>query len=137
MITLTINPTAFSTGILRFTPTVYSLRSASLPSRCLSRLGSASAPLRYWRRDKPDLLKRLRSAKGHVAALERMIACDAPCAAVLLQALAVRGALAAASREIIRAYLLDENCGLRARNRARRMQAWQELSAVMREKQRP
>jgi DNA-binding FrmR family transcriptional regulator len=81
--------------------------------------------------DKLDVLNRLRSAKGHVAALAGMIERDAPCGEVLRQSLAVRGALSAVNRALLRAYLLDERCGLRARYRVRRIRAWQELSAVI------
>ena len=81
--------------------------------------------------DKLDILNRLRSARGHVAALAVMIERGAPCGDVLRQSRAVGGALSAVSRALLRAYLLDERCGLMARYRARRIRAWQELTAVI------
>ena len=65
-------------------------------------------------RDKQDLRNRLRSAQGHMRAIVEMIADDAPCADILHQMLAVRGAMGAIQRQLWRAYLLDEACGLQS-----------------------
>lgn len=81
--------------------------------------------------DKRDLQNRLRSVQGHMGAIAEMIERGAPCADILRQMLAVRGAMSAINRELWRAYLLDQNCGLRARDRNRRAKEWQELSALL------
>jgi DNA-binding FrmR family transcriptional regulator len=81
--------------------------------------------------DKRDLRKRLRSAEGHMGAIAEMIERSAPCANILHQVRAVRGAMGAINRELWRAYLLDKNCGLRARGRNRRAKEWRRLSALL------
>ena len=81
--------------------------------------------------DKQDLRNRLRSAQGHMHAIEKMIADDAPCADILHQMLAVRGAMGAIQRELWRAYLLDETCGLQSNEEEPRMRAWRELQEVL------
>ncbi len=43
----------------------------------------------------------------------------------------MRGAMRAVNRALWRAYLLDTHCGLRARNRNKRAQAWKELHALL------
>ena len=82
-------------------------------------------------RDKQDLRNRLRSAQGHMRAIVEMIADDAPCADILHQMLAVRGAMGAIQRELWRAYLLDENCGLQSNQEEQRVRAWCELQGVL------
>jgi len=79
---------------------------------------------------KRDLRNRILSARGHMTAVVAMIDRDAPCADLLRQTLAVRGALRALHRVLWRAYLLDEDCGLRARDRKKRARAWHELRAL-------
>ena len=64
-------------------------------------------------------------------AIEKMIADDAPCADILHQMLAVRGAMGAIQRELWRAYLLDENCGLQSNQEEQRVRAWCELQEVL------
>jgi DNA-binding FrmR family transcriptional regulator len=81
--------------------------------------------------DQRDLRNRLRSAEGHMGAIAEMIERGASCAEVLRQMLAVRGAMSAVNRELWRAYLLDKNCGLRARGRNRRAKEWRRLSALL------
>jgi DNA-binding FrmR family transcriptional regulator len=78
-------------------------------------------------RHKQDLQNRLRNAKGHMRAVEKMIADDAPCTEVLCQLLAVRGAMCAIRRELWRAYLLSEDCDLHSNDAVRRVRAWREL----------
>ncbi len=77
------------------------------------------------------LVNRMRSAQGHMAAIAEMIEADAPCAEILRQTLAVRGALRALSEELWRAYLLDADCGLRAEDESRRAQAWKEVQTLV------
>ena len=81
--------------------------------------------------DKQDLRNRLRSAQGHMRAIEKMIADDVPCADILHQMLAVRGAMGAIQRQLWRAYLLDEACGLQSNEEEPRMRAWRELHGVL------
>lgn len=81
--------------------------------------------------DERDLRNRLRSAQGHMAAIVEMIDRDASCAQILHQTLAVRGAMSAINHELWRAYLLDKNCGLRARDRNRRAREWRQLNALL------
>ncbi len=81
--------------------------------------------------DKQDLRNRLRSTQGHMRAIAEMIDGDASCVDILHQVLAVRGAMSAINRELWRAYLLDQNCGLRARDKSRRAKEWQQLSALL------
>jgi DNA-binding FrmR family transcriptional regulator len=81
--------------------------------------------------DQRDLRNRLRSAEGHMGAIADMIERGAPCADILHQVLAVRGAMSAVNRELWRAYLIDKNCGLRARGKSRGMIEWQQLSALL------
>ncbi len=66
-------------------------------------------------------------------AIEKMIADDAPCLAILRQLRAVRGAMRAIERELWRAYLLDERCGLQSTAEERRMEAWGNVQAALRE----
>jgi DNA-binding FrmR family transcriptional regulator len=66
-----------------------------------------------------------------MGAIAEMIERGASCAEVLRQMLAVRGAMSAVNRELWRAYLLDKNCGLRARNKSRRAKEWRRLSALL------
>ena len=66
------------------------------------------------------LVNRMRSAEGHMAAIAAMIEGDAPCAEILRQTMAVRGALRALSEELWRGYLLNGDCGLRARDESTR-----------------
>ncbi|MBI5300618.1 MAG: metal-sensing transcriptional repressor [Chloroflexi bacterium] len=70
------------------------------------------------------------STRGHMAAVIAMMDRDAPCGDILRQTLAVRGAVRALHRVLWRAYLLDDRCSLRARNRKKRAKAWQELLAL-------
>ena len=84
--------------------------------------------------DQRDLRNRLRSAEGHLGAIAEMIERGAPCADILHQTHAVRGAMSAVNRELWRAYLLDKNCGLRARERTRRVNEWRKLNALLEEK---
>lgn len=74
-----------------------------------------------------DLRNRIRSAQGHLGAIAQMIETDASFVDILRQLLAVRGALRAIHRELWRAYLLDRNCGLRARDRGRREREWHQV----------
>ncbi len=78
-----------------------------------------------------QLVNRMRSAQGHMAAITAMIEGDAPCAEILHQTLAVRGALRALSEELWRAYLRDGDCGLRAEDEATRAQAWREVQTLV------
>jgi DNA-binding FrmR family transcriptional regulator len=64
-------------------------------------------------------------------AIAEMIDNDAPCTEILRQMLAVRGAMNAIQRELWRAYLLDENCGLQSDEEEKRVHAWRELEAVL------
>ena len=64
-------------------------------------------------------------------AIAEMIERGAPCADILHQTLAVRGAMSAINRGVWRAYLLDGNCGLRARNKTRRVKEWRKLNASL------
>lgn len=82
-------------------------------------------------RDKRDLRNRVLSVHGHIAAIIELMARDAPCADIVRQTLAVRGAMDASHRALGRAYLFDQNCGLRARNGKKHARAWQELRALM------
>ncbi len=66
-----------------------------------------------------------------MGAIAEMIERGAPCADILHQILAVRGAMSAINRELWRAYLLDQNCGLRTRDRNRRAREWRQLSALL------
>lgn len=66
-----------------------------------------------------------------MGAVAEMIKRGASCADILHQMLAVRGAMNAINRELWHAYLLDGNCGLRARNKSRRAKEWQQLSALL------
>ncbi|MBI4786001.1 MAG: metal-sensing transcriptional repressor [Chloroflexi bacterium] len=84
-------------------------------------------------KNKQDLRNRLRSAQGHMRAIADMIDRDAPCADVLRQTLAVRGALSAIQRELWRAYLLDENCGLQHEQAEQRVRALRELRQTLNE----
>lgn len=79
---------------------------------------------------KRDLRNRMLSAQGHMAAVVAMIERDASYADILRQTLAVRGAVRAFNRVLWRAYLLDGDCGLRARNMKKRVKAWHELRAL-------
>ena len=81
--------------------------------------------------DKRDLRNRLRSAQGHMGAISEMIDGSASCADILRQVRAVRGALRSINHALWRAYLLDGNCGLRARNKARRVKEWRKLNALL------
>ena len=74
-----------------------------------------------------DLRNRMLTARGHLAAIVAMMDRDLPCAEIVEQVLAVRGATRAIHRALWRAYLLDPNCGLRSRSRKTRTQAWQAL----------
>ena len=82
-------------------------------------------------RDKQDLRNRLQSAQGHMRAIEKMIADDAPCPEILHQMLAVRGAMCAIRRELWRAYLLTEDCDLQSNEAERRIRAWRELHETL------
>ncbi len=66
-----------------------------------------------------------------MGAIAEMIERGAPCPDILRQTLAVRGAMGAINRELWRAYLLDKNCGLRARNKSRRAKEWRQLSSLL------
>jgi len=66
-----------------------------------------------------------------MGAIADMIERGAPCADILRQVSAVRGAMSAVNRELWCAYLLDRNCGLRARDKSRRAKEWQQLSALL------
>lgn len=81
--------------------------------------------------DKQDLKNRLRSAQGHMRAIAEMIDSDANCMDILRQVSAVRGAIRAIHRELWQAYLLDEECRLRSDNEEQRLNAWQELEALV------
>ncbi len=70
------------------------------------------------------LRKRFRSAQGHMRAVDGMIERDAPAADIILQLLAVRGALAAINWELWRVYLLDARCGLWSEYDEARARAW-------------
>lgn len=80
---------------------------------------------------KRDLRNRMLSARGHLRAIAEMIDADAPCAQVLRQTQAVRGAIRAINRMVWRAYLVDPHCGLQARNRQKRERAWKQLRKVI------
>ena len=82
-------------------------------------------------RNNRDLQNRLRSVQGHMSAIERMIADDAPCTEILRQLLAVRGAMSAIQRELWRAYLLNEQCGLQSNEEKQRARAWRELQETL------
>ena len=84
--------------------------------------------------DQRDLRNRLRSAQGHMGAIAELIERGAPCSDILRQMRAVRGAMSAVNRELWRAYLLDGNCGLCAREKTRRVKEWRKLSALLEEK---
>ena len=84
--------------------------------------------------DQRDLRNRLRSAQGHMGAIAEMIERGAPCADILRQTRAVRGAMRSINHALWRAYLLDGNCGLRARDKTRRVKEWRRLNALLEEK---
>jgi DNA-binding FrmR family transcriptional regulator len=72
-------------------------------------------------RDKDGLLLRLRRVKGQVAGLERALSEDAPCAAVLQQLAAVRGAVNGLMAEVleghIKEHLADDDRSVAQRQR--------------------
>ncbi len=78
-----------------------------------------------------DLRNRMLSVQGHLRAIAEMIDADAPCAQVLRQTHAVRGAIRAINRMVWRAYLLDPHCGLQSPNRQKRERAWKQLRQVI------
>lgn len=78
-----------------------------------------------------DLQNRILSAQGHMRAIVEMIEVDAPCAQVLRQTRAVRGAMRAINRMLWRAYLLDPHCGLQSSKRQKRERAWKQLRQVI------
>jgi DNA-binding FrmR family transcriptional regulator len=80
---------------------------------------------------KRDLRNRMLSAQGQLRAIAEMIDADAPCAQVLRQTQAVRGAIRAINRMIWRAYLIDADCGLQSPNRQKRERAWKQLRQVI------
>lgn len=79
-----------------------------------------------------DIRNRLLSAQGHMRTIEKMIADDAPCLAILQQLRAIRGAMRAFEREVWRAYLLDKRCGLRSTAEEQGMNAWGKVQAALR-----
>jgi DNA-binding FrmR family transcriptional regulator len=56
---------------------------------------------------KPTLTKRIRRIGGQVAALERTLAGDVECGAVLQQIAAIRGAINGLMREVLEAHLRE------------------------------
>ena len=56
---------------------------------------------------RPDLIRRLRSAEGHLRAIAGMVEAGADCQAILHQLHAVQGALRAVDRRLIEHYLND------------------------------
>jgi len=82
-------------------------------------------------RRKRDLRNRILSANGHMRAIAEMINTDVPCAEILRQLQAVRGAMRAIRRTLWRTYLFDSHCGLHARNRKFRMQTFKRLWQVI------
>lgn len=81
--------------------------------------------------DSRALRNRVLTARGHMAAIVAMMDRGAPCAEILGQTRAVRGAMIALHRALWRAYLLDSHCGLRANNSTKRAQAWKELRPLL------
>ena len=78
-----------------------------------------------------DLRNRLRSVQGHMRAIEKMIAADAPWIETEHQLLAVRGAMVAVQRKLWRVYLQDENCGLRSADERQRVKSCRELEHIL------
>lgn len=84
--------------------------------------------------DKRELRDRLRTVQGHMAAVVEMMERDAPCSEIVRQLHAVRGAVRAINRELCRAYWLDPDRGLRARDERERVRAWRTVRAFFRRK---
>lgn len=87
--------------------------------------------LTHTKPDKQALQNRVRSARGHMGAIARMIDEGAPCADILHQLLAVRASMGAIERQLWRAYILDDGCGLRSEDPGQRAQAWDELQRML------
>ncbi len=66
-----------------------------------------------------------------MGAIAEPIERGAPCVDILHQMLAVRGAMSAINCELWRAHLLDNNCGLRPRDRNLSAKEWQKLGALL------
>jgi len=58
-------------------------------------------------RDKTKLLGRVRRIQGQAAALEKLLAADQDCGAVLQQIAAIRGAINGLMTAVIEGYLVD------------------------------
>ena len=76
--------------------------------------------------DKKALINRLRSARGHVDAVMRMVEDDTYCVDVMKQLSAVQGSLEAASRTVLRNHL--KTCVAEAMRSGRMMEIVDELS---------
>ncbi len=79
----------------------------------------------------PQLVRRLRSACGHLQAITRMVEEGAPCCEVLHQLHAVQGALRAVSKVLLSNAIRSSEAVLRhsdcAEERARALEALEEL----------
>ena len=80
--------------------------------------------------DKKALVNRLRSARGHVDAVIRMVETDTYCVDVMKQMAAVQGSLEAASRAVLRNHL--ETCVAEAMRSGRTAEIVDELMTALR-----
>jgi len=80
-----------------------------------------------------ELLHRLRSVRGHIAALTAMIERDDECRDVLRQLHAVHGAMRAINSGLLRVIVADDFCGLTVRDKRKRAKAWRVFNAVIKQ----
>lgn len=80
---------------------------------------------------RPDLVARVRRIAGQVAAVEKALAADAPCATVLHRVAAVRGAVNGLLAEVIAEHLKD-HVALPGLSDAERATGAEDLLAVIR-----
>ncbi len=80
--------------------------------------------------DKKALVNRLRSARGHVDAVIRMVESDTYCVDVMKQLAAVQGSLEASSRAVLRNHL--ETCVAEAMRSGRTAEIVDELMNALR-----
>jgi FrmR/RcnR family transcriptional regulator, repressor of frmRAB operon len=85
----------------------------------------------HTKREKQQLLHRIRRIRGQLEAVERALETEAGCTAVLQQITACRGALNGLIGEVVEGYIREHVVDPRARRDDPRAQAAEELVAIV------
>lgn len=100
--------------------------------KTISRLTGRTMPVVRTRREKAELVKRVRRIRGQIKAIETALEAEQKCAAVLQLAAAAKGALDSFMAEVLEAYVCPHMLDKKERRSSGRTRARKDLMKLIR-----